>query len=129
VDTIAPDAPSTPVVTVNPDGTDVILPPGQPTRDTTPTLSGTGEKGDVITIYNGSTPLGTAVVDDNGHWSWTPATPLPNGTYNITLTATDKDGAGNESAASHGATIIIDTDPPATPSARPLPITWMPSPG
>jgi hypothetical protein len=117
VDTIAPDAPSTPVVTVNPDGTDVILPPGQPTRDTTPTLSGTGEKGDVITIYNGSTPLGTAVVDDNGHWSWTPATPLPNGTYNITLTATDKDGAGNESAASHGATIIIDTDPPATPSA------------
>lgn len=117
VDTIAPDAPSTPVVTVNPDGTDVILAPGQPTRDTTPTLSGTGTKGDVITIYNGNAVLGTAEVDDTGHWSWTPTTPLPNGTYNITLTATDKDGAGNESAASHGATIIIDTDPPATPSA------------
>ncbi|WP_368543640.1 BapA/Bap/LapF family large adhesin [Enterobacter soli] len=117
IDTIAPDAPSTPVVTVNPDGVDVTLPPGQPTRDTTPTLSGTGTAGDIITIYNGNTVLGTAEVDGSGNWTWTPETPLPNGTYNITLTATDKDGAGNESAASHGATIIIDTDPPATPSA------------
>jgi hypothetical protein len=30
VDTVAPTAPSTPVVTVNPDGVDVILSPGRP---------------------------------------------------------------------------------------------------
>jgi len=117
VDTVAPTAPSTPVVTVNPDGVDVILSPGQPTRDTTPTLSGSGNVGDVITIYNGSTPLGTTTVDGTGHWSWTPNPPLPNGTYDISLTATDKDGAGNESAASQAATIIIDTSAPATPAA------------
>lgn len=117
VDTLAPSAPSTPVVTVNPDGIDVILQPGQPTRDTTPTLSGSGSVGDIITIYNGNSVLGTAKVDENGHWAWTPDPALPNGTYNISLTATDTDGAGNESPASHAATIIIDTDAPLAPAA------------
>ncbi|MGT8858800.1 BapA/Bap/LapF family large adhesin [Enterobacter sp. 186315] len=117
IDTTAPDAPTTPTVTVNPDGVDVTLEPGQPTRDTTPTLSGTGATGDIITIYNGTTVLGTAQVGEDGKWTWTPDEPLPNGTYNITLTATDKDGAGNESPPSNGATIIIDTDPPAVTTA------------
>ncbi|MCU6192594.1 BapA/Bap/LapF family large adhesin [Enterobacter sichuanensis] len=118
VDTVAPATPDTPAVTVNPDDTTPTpLNPGEVTRDTTPTLSGTGNPGDTVTIYNGPDKIGDAVVDGDGNWSWTPATPLDNGTYDITLTVTNKDGAGNESAPSQPVTITIDTDAPATPDA------------
>ncbi len=70
-----------------------------------------------MTIYNGGVKLDDVVVDGTGNWTWTPATPLPNGTYDITLTVTNMDGTGNESAPSQPVTITIDTDPPATPAA------------
>ncbi|MCK7359365.1 Ig-like domain-containing protein [Enterobacter roggenkampii] len=119
VDTVAPATPDTPAVTVNPDGgtTEVALKPGEVTRDTTPTLSGTGEAGDTVTIYIGGVKVDEVPVGSDGNWSWTPATPLNNGTYDITLTVTNKDGAGNESAPSQPVTITIDTDPPTTPAA------------
>jgi VCBS repeat-containing protein len=119
VDTVAPATPDTPAVTVNPDGgtTEVALNPGEVTRDTTPTLSGTGEAGDTVTIYIGGVKVDEVPVGSDGNWSWTPTTPLNNGTYDITLTVTNKDGAGNESAPSQPVTITIDTDPPATPAA------------
>ncbi|HGH4635947.1 TPA: BapA/Bap/LapF family large adhesin [Enterobacter bugandensis] len=93
VDTVPPATPDIPAITVNPDGTETPLNPGETTRDTTPTLSGTG------------------------NWTWTPATPLPNGTYDITLTVTNMDGTGNESAPSQPVTITIDTDAPTAPAA------------
>ena len=117
VDTVAPATPGIPAITVNPDGTVTPLNPGEITRDTTPTLSGTGTVGDTVTIYNGGVKIGDAVVDGSGNWSWTPPSPLPGGTYNITLTVTNTDGAGNESAPSQPVTITIDIDPPATPAA------------
>ncbi|MEG6133028.1 BapA/Bap/LapF family large adhesin [Enterobacter kobei] len=117
VDTVAPATPDIPAITVNPDGTDTPLNPGETTRDTTPTLSGTGKPGDTVTIYNDGVKLDDVVVDGTGNWTWTPATPLPNGTYDITLTVTNMDGTGNESAPSQPVTITIDTDPPATPAA------------
>ena len=117
VDTVAPATPDIPAITVNPDGTETSLNPGETTRDTTPTLSGTGTPGDTVTIYNGGVKLDDVVVDGTGNWTWTPATPLPNGTYDITLTVTNMDGTGNESAPSQPVTITIDTDAPATPAA------------
>ena len=117
VDTVAPATPDIPAITVNPDGTETPLNPGETTRDTTPTLSGTGNPGDTVTIYNGGVKLDDVVVDGTGNWTWTPATPLPNGTYDITLTVTNMDGTGNESGPSQPVTITIDTDPPATPAA------------
>ncbi|MEG5302933.1 Ig-like domain-containing protein [Enterobacter kobei] len=117
VDTVAPATPDIPAITVNPDGTETPLNPGETTRDTTPTLSGTGNPGDTVTIYNGGVKLDDVVVDGTGNWTWTPATPLPNGTYDITLTVTNMEGTGNESAPSQPVTITIDTDPPVTPAA------------
>ncbi|MGR5886814.1 BapA/Bap/LapF family large adhesin [Enterobacter kobei] len=117
VDTVAPATPDIPAITVNPDGTETPLNPGETTRDTTPTLSGTGNPGDTVTIYNGGVKLDDVVVDGTGNWTWTPATQLPNGTYDITLTVTNMDGTGNESAPSQPVTITIDTDPPVTPAA------------
>ncbi|MEL4871182.1 BapA/Bap/LapF family large adhesin [Pantoea agglomerans] len=119
VDTVAPATPDTPAITVNPDGGVIQTPlnPGEITRDTTPTLSGTGTAGDTVTIYGNGVKIGDAVVDNTGNWSWTPPSPLPVGTYDITLTVTNMDGTGNESAPSQPVTITIDTDPPATPAA------------
>ena len=117
VDTVPPATPEIPAITVNPDGTEMPLNPGETTRDTTPTLSGTGNPGDTVTIYNGGVKLDDVLVDGTGNWTWTPATPLPNGTYDITLTVTNVDGTGNESAPSQPVTITIDTDAPTAPAA------------
>ncbi|RTN91495.1 BapA/Bap/LapF family large adhesin [Enterobacter bugandensis] len=117
VDTVPPATPAIPAITVNPDGTETPLNPGETTRDTTPTLSGTGNPGDTVTIYNGGVKLDDVLVDGTGNWTWTPATPLPNGTYDITLTVTNMDGTGNESAPSQPVTITIDTDAPTAPAA------------
>lgn len=117
VDTVPPATPEIPAITVNPDGTETPLNPGETTRDTTPTLSGTGNPGDTVTIYNGGVKLDDVLVDGTGNWTWTPATPLPNGTYDITLTVTNVDGTGNESAPSQPVTITIDTDAPTAPAA------------
>lgn len=117
VDTVPPATPEIPAITVNPDGTETPLNPGETTRDTTPTLSGTGNPGDTVTIYNGGVKLDDVLVDGTGNWTWTPATPLPNGTYDITLTVTNMDGTGNESAPSQPVTITIDTDAPTAPAA------------
>lgn len=120
VDTVAPATPDSPDVTVNPDGlpTGTPLNPGEATRDTTPTLSGTGTPGDTVTIYiDGVKQPDVVTVQQDGTWSWTPTQALPNGSYDVALTVTNQDGAGNESAPSQPVTIVIDTDPPATPTA------------
>lgn len=116
VDTLAPDTPDAPAVTVNPDGSEVTLGSGDITRDTNPVLSGTGTEGDTITIYNGNEALGTVVIPPGGVWTWTPPGGLDDGTYNLTLTVTAKDGAGNESAPSQPVSITIDTEAPDAPT-------------
>ncbi|MDR9891583.1 Ig-like domain-containing protein [Pseudenterobacter timonensis] len=115
IDTVAPATPEAPAIVVNPEGTPVALNPGETTRDTTPTLSGTGNPGDTVTIYDGTAPIGTTTINPDGSWSWTPEDPLPNGTYNLSLTVTNQDGAGNESAPSQPIAVVIDTEAPAAP--------------
>jgi len=118
VDTVAPATPDSPEITVNPDNapTGTQLNPGEATRDTSPTLSGTGNAGDTVTIYiDGVKQPDVVIVNSDNKWSWSPVPPLVNGTYDIALTVTNKDGAGNESAPSQPVTIVIDTDAPATP--------------
>ncbi|HCK3153045.1 TPA: Ig-like domain repeat protein, partial [Salmonella enterica subsp. enterica serovar Weltevreden] len=90
-----------------------IVPNGGSTNETRPTLSGTGEAGATISIYNGSALVGTAQVQANGSWSFTPSTSLGAGVWNLTATATD--AAGNTSAASEIRSFTIDTTAPAAP--------------
>ncbi len=76
VDTIAPTAP----VLDPTDGSQVV---------------GTAEAGSTITITDGNgTPIGTTTANQNGNFSYTPTTPIPDQTV-INATATDV--AGNES--------------------------------
>ncbi|ADU70507.1 Ig-like domain repeat protein [Pantoea sp. At-9b] len=106
VDTVAPAA-STLVITN--DVTNTVVPSGGSTNDTTPTLSGTAEVGSKVTIYDGSTVLGTLTVGGAGTWSFTTAT-LSNGTHPLSVTVTD--AAGNVSGTT-SASVIIDTVAPA----------------
>ncbi len=116
VDTLAPGTPGIPAITVNPEGgTEETLTSGGSTRDTTPTLSGTGTEGDIVTIYDGTTKIGETTIPPGGNWTWTPPAGLPNGTYDLSLTVTNKDGAGNESAPSQPVSITIDTEAPDQP--------------
>ncbi|MHA7630708.1 Ig-like domain-containing protein [Corallococcus sp. M7] len=96
VDTTAPDAP-------------VFTSPAPNATVTTalPTLTGTADLGSQVTLVIGGTSYGPLTVDGTGHWSFTPATDLPQGPVTVTATATDS--AGNVSDASQ-LTFIVDSE-------------------
>lgn len=81
------------------------------TNDAQPTFSGNAEAGSTVNFYDGSTLLGNTLTDANGHWSFTPGTPLADGSHSISATATDV--VGNTSAAASDVfTFSIDTVTP-----------------
>ncbi|WP_090142635.1 Ig-like domain-containing protein [Limnohabitans sp. DM1] len=87
----------------------------QLTNDTTPTISGTGTAGEVITVKDAAgAVIGTATVAANGTWSVTPTAALPSGANNLSVTTTDT--AGNTSPATP-LVITLDTATPAAPTA------------
>ncbi|MGU7816115.1 Ig-like domain-containing protein [Burkholderia sp. AW49-1] len=88
--------------------------PGKSTDDNTPTLSGTVEQNAWVIIRNGDTVIGSVQAGSNGRWDFTPANPLPDGTYDFNIVV--RDAAGNESDPSEPWRVIIDTTPPAKPS-------------
>lgn len=116
VDTIAPSAPLLVSVVDDIAGGvfNAALNNGQLTNDARPTLNGTAEAGSTVSIYDGSTLLGTALVQSNNSWSFTPTTPLTNGSHTFTVTATD--AAGNTSGATAGFSVVVDTTAPTRPS-------------
>ncbi|MCO3154487.1 BapA prefix-like domain-containing protein [Pseudomonas aeruginosa] len=78
------------------------------------TLSGTAEPGATVTLTDGSgNPIGQVTADGSGNWSFTPGTPLPNGTV---VNATATDASGNTSA---GSSVTVDSVAPATPVVNP----------
>jgi serralysin len=84
------------------------------TNITKPTFTGNGEAGGLITVYDGTTVLGTGTVSATGTWSVRDTTvTLANGVHSIT--AIEKDLAGNLSPASASLSITIDALPPPPP--------------
>ncbi|MET7142718.1 Ig-like domain-containing protein [Xanthomonas sp. PPL139] len=77
-------------------------------------IAGTSEAGATITLSDGNgAPIGQAVVDAAGNWSFTPATPLPDGTV---ITAVASNAAGTVSPP---ATTTVDAVAPAAPVLQP----------
>jgi len=70
-------------------------------------ITGTGEVGSTVTITDGGNVLGTAVVGTNGHFAFTPTTPLTAGSH--TINATQTDPAGNTSGQGSAQTTDVDT--------------------
>ncbi|HDP3921946.1 TPA: Ig-like domain repeat protein, partial [Pseudomonas aeruginosa] len=78
------------------------------------TLSGTAEPGATVTLTDGNgNPIGQVTADGSGNWSFTPGTPLPNGTV---VNATASDPTGNTSAP---ASTTVDSVAPAAPVVNP----------
>jgi acyl-coenzyme A thioesterase PaaI-like protein len=77
---------------------------------TTPTITGTGSAGDTITLYDGATSVGSAVVNQSGAWSIVSGTLASGGQ---TLTATQTDAYGDVSAFSSTLAVTIVPVPAA----------------
>lgn len=110
IDTLIPDAPRVELIA---DNTGLLTGPLQNndrTDEAKPLFSGQGEAGNTITIKEGSTVIGSATVDENGRWAFTPTTPLSDGEHTFTVEQSDK--AGNTSRVTTTPTIIVDTTPP-----------------
>ncbi|MFG9119036.1 Ig-like domain-containing protein [Pseudomonas paraeruginosa] len=103
---------SSPPASVTVDAVAPATPIVDPSNGTT--LSGTAEPGSSVTLIDGNgNPIGQVTADGSGNWSFTPSTPLPNGTV-VNATATDP--SGNASAP---ASVTVDAVAPATPVVNP----------
>ncbi|HFX3045584.1 TPA: Ig-like domain-containing protein, partial [Pseudomonas aeruginosa] len=77
-------------------------------------IAGTAEAGaTVILTDGGGNPIGQATADGSGNWTFTPGTPLANGTV---INAVAQDPAGNTSGP---ASTTVDAVAPATPVVNP----------
>ncbi len=84
------------------------------TNDANPEIKGTAEAGSTVTVYDGTTLLGSVVTDAKGNWTYTPTTALLDGVHNITATATN--AAGNVSPRTGIYDFTVDTTAPQAPT-------------
>ncbi|WP_243264373.1 Ig-like domain-containing protein, partial [Pseudomonas aeruginosa] len=114
VNVVARDAAgnSSPPASVTVDAVAPATPTVDPSNGTT--LSGTAEPGATVTLTDGNgNPIGQVTADGSGNWTFTPSTPLPDGTV-VNATATDPSGN-----ASSPASVTVDAVAPATPVVNP----------
>ncbi|MGM5528963.1 Ig-like domain-containing protein [Mixta calida] len=121
IDSIAPDNNTSGIVDGSLSLTDDVGPVTGPildggvTDDTRPTFSGKATDDiDHVNIYDNGELIGSAPVDENGNWSFTPETDLAEGDHSLSASAVDK--AGNEGPQTGGADagwdFTVDTSAP-----------------
>ncbi|MGI0911816.1 Ig-like domain-containing protein [Pseudomonas aeruginosa] len=114
VNVVARDAAgnSSPATSITVDGVAPNAPVVEPSNGSE--LSGTAEPGSSVTLTDGNgNPIGQTTADANGNWSFTPSTPLPDGTV---VNVVARDAAGNSSPP---ASVTVDAVAPATPVVNP----------
>ncbi|MEB5117743.1 Ig-like domain-containing protein [Pseudomonas aeruginosa] len=114
VNVVARDAAgnSSPATSITVDGVAPSAPVVEPSNGSE--LSGTAEPGSSVTLTDGNgNPIGQTTADANGNWSFTPSTPLPDGTV---VNVVAQDAAGNSSP---GASVTVDSQAPAAPVLNP----------
>ena len=84
------------------------------TDDGRPEITGKGNPGDLIHIYDGSELLGRVRVAANGVWTFTPTFPLSDGRHSITILHESDDG--DVSDLSEPYVIFVDKVAPDAPS-------------
>src|SRR4029078_4099660 len=103
IDTVTPAVPSVPDLIDSSDSgasnTDNI------TNVRTPPFTGTAEAGSTVSIYNGTSKVGSGIADANGIWTVTTSS-MANGVH--VMTAKAMDVAGNVTVASGALSITID---------------------
>ncbi|KVU59035.1 hypothetical protein WK68_21365, partial [Burkholderia ubonensis] len=140
---VDPTAPDRPVITAVIDNEGNVTGPissGGTTDDRTPEIRGTAQPGSLVKVYANGELIGSAMADANGDWTLVPGTPLADGTYAFTATATSP--SGSVGLPSDPWTVIVDTsgggvgpEKPAKPTIDDIwdntngdddPATWTP---
>ncbi|WP_198379158.1 Ig-like domain-containing protein, partial [Burkholderia ubonensis] len=140
---VDPTAPDRPVITAVIDNEGDVTGPissGGTTDDRTPEIRGTAQPGSLVKVYANGELIGSAMADANGDWTLVPSTPLADGTYAFTATATSP--SGSVGLPSDPWTVIVDTsgggvgpEKPAKPTIDDIwdntngdddPATWTP---
>ena len=85
------------------------------TDDPRPTINGTAQPGMTVSVYIDGTLAGTAPVNAEGNWTFTPSTDLADGPHAITATSTN--ALGNVSPKTGEYEFVVDTVAPEKPSA------------
>ncbi|WP_336747721.1 Ig-like domain-containing protein, partial [Pantoea dispersa] len=102
VDTILPSA--SPIVASSVDVTKIWS--GSTTNDKRPQISGTGEAGTLMHIYQNGNVVGSLKVSQSGNWTWQPEKDLADGSYDFQVTY--QDNAGN-TARTAPISVNVDT--------------------
>ncbi|GAA6154456.1 retention module-containing protein [Pseudoteredinibacter isoporae] len=103
-------------ITVDISGPLLTVDPLPPSNDTTPTISGTGEPGNEVTVTDpDGNVLGTTTVAPDGTWEVTPTSPIAEPGTQITVSTDDP--AGNTTTVTED--IVVDTSPPGGGTERP----------
>jgi len=105
IDTQAPDAPT---IKGMYDDAGTLIVDGSRSRDATPELRGTAEKGSLVKIYgpDSKEPIASVYADTNGEWKWTSPV-LSDAKHDFYVRAQDK--AGNVSGESNHYGLEVDT--------------------
>ncbi|EOG3604945.1 Ig-like domain-containing protein [Enterobacter cloacae] len=110
VDTVAPKAPTIEHIMDKVGKTTGEIHDDAYTDDPQPEMSGTGEAGATVAIYDNGKKIGETTVNDDGRWYFKPSENLTDGSHSITVSQTDK--AGNVSEPSDERDFIVLTEPP-----------------
>uniref|UniRef100_UPI003AAEA496 Ig-like domain-containing protein n=1 Tax=Pseudomonas citronellolis TaxID=53408 RepID=UPI003AAEA496 len=110
LDTIAPEQPGMVDAQDNTGAITGPIEPGSVTDETQPTLSGSGEPGDTVSILDNGEVIGTVVIDENGQWAFTPEQPLEEGDHSLSVVVTDP--AGNASEPSESLDFTVQAQVP-----------------
>lgn len=119
--TLAPDATQTPTIDLVFDDVGRIVGAvvqGGHTDDEQPTLSGKGQPGDTVRIYDNGKLLGEAQIDTQGNWSFTPESALAEGPHSFQVQAFNDSQSPSERSSAFE--LVIDT---ISPDASRLSIT------
>ena len=77
-------------------------------------MTGRGEPGSTIIVYDNGVEVGRINVNANGTWAVTPTSPLSEGAHSVTVR--EIDAAGNQSGLSLPINFIVDTVAPPQPA-------------
>jgi len=98
--------PAVPAITSVADSLGSVIAAGGTTDITLPVISGNGQPGHIVNVYDGSTLIGSSNVDGYGHWSVQTVNALSASVHN--LSAIDLNKAGVPSAPSAHFLFLID---------------------
>jgi hypothetical protein len=85
---------------------------GSVTSNPLPAVTGTAEPNSTVTVFIDGSAVGATSADSAGNWSFTPSTPLSQGSHTVRARAAD--AAGNGSVDSNTNTFTVDSVDPDT---------------